>query len=366
MLYNVHFHILYNNVSNQNYIYKVNSLTDTLTVFAGTGTAGYADGPALSAMFNNPRGITIDPFNNIYIADNANRRVRKIDSSGNVTSIAGSGVSGLTNSTLLSSQFTDLAGIAFSRNGNINVSDTFTVRQINISNWILTGNLFGPQGSAGAQGSQGSQGNTGAQGSTGTTGSQGLSAPIFTVFSNQVVLSISTGLYYSDDGLTWNTCIGNGVSLSGPTAGNAPRGNTSTAFNGSIWVSSTSNSTTPLAYSTDARNWYACLGFPSSASNYVFGVAWNGSIWVAIYSISNQVIMYRSSNGITWTNIGCNINGNRSPIGTNFAYQSSVAWGGLLSNRFVAVTFRSLASAILFNTATIDNCVLFTCCMASA
>jgi len=170
----------------------------------------------------------------------------------------------------------------------------------------------------------------------GAVGAQGVSAPINTVFNKQALMSTTAGLYYADDGIAWALTTANGISFTGAW-GTQPRGNTSIAFNGSIWLCSSSNSNVPLAYSTDAHNWYACVGFPSSASNYVFGLAWNGSIWVAIYSISSSVVMYRSSNGITWTSIGYNISGNTSGVSFPNSYQHSVAWGGVLCNRFVAV-----------------------------
>lgn len=49
---------------------------------------GYADGPVLEALFNEPKGIAVAPNGDVYIADAGNGMVRKIDGSGEVTTIA--------------------------------------------------------------------------------------------------------------------------------------------------------------------------------------------------------------------------------------------------------------------------------------
>jgi uncharacterized protein (TIGR03437 family) len=64
-----------------------------ITTVAGTGTMGYSGdgGPATSAQLYRPSGIAVDPAGNLYIADTNNRRIRKVDTSGKITTIAGTG-----------------------------------------------------------------------------------------------------------------------------------------------------------------------------------------------------------------------------------------------------------------------------------
>jgi sugar lactone lactonase YvrE len=59
----------------------------TITTIAGTGVAGYSGdfGPATSAMLNSPQGIDIDSNGNLYIADVGNNAVRKIAANGTIT-----------------------------------------------------------------------------------------------------------------------------------------------------------------------------------------------------------------------------------------------------------------------------------------
>jgi trimeric autotransporter adhesin len=66
----------------------------TITTVAGTGVPGYSGdgGPATAARLNFPAGIALDSFGNLYIADEGNFVVRRVTSSGLITTIAGTGV----------------------------------------------------------------------------------------------------------------------------------------------------------------------------------------------------------------------------------------------------------------------------------
>lgn len=66
----------------------------TITTIAGTGERGFSGdgGPAITAQLNRPRSIAVDSVGNVYVADEFNHRVRKIDSSGVITTFVGTGV----------------------------------------------------------------------------------------------------------------------------------------------------------------------------------------------------------------------------------------------------------------------------------
>jgi DNA-binding beta-propeller fold protein YncE len=49
-----------------------------VSLFAGTYTPGFADGPASVAKFDFPTGLAFDPSGNLYVADAGNARIRKI------------------------------------------------------------------------------------------------------------------------------------------------------------------------------------------------------------------------------------------------------------------------------------------------
>src|SRR5262245_10390279 len=73
---------------------KVDAKTGVISTVAGTGKKGYGGdgGPATAALFSSPHSIALDAADNLYIADIANHRIRKVDAkTGIVTSIAGNG-----------------------------------------------------------------------------------------------------------------------------------------------------------------------------------------------------------------------------------------------------------------------------------
>lgn len=84
---NMYFTELSNNI-----VRMVNS-SGTISTYAGTGAAGFSGdgGPAISATMDNPRGIAFDTTGNLYIADTLNDRVRIVSAAGTINTFAGTG-----------------------------------------------------------------------------------------------------------------------------------------------------------------------------------------------------------------------------------------------------------------------------------
>jgi gliding motility-associated-like protein len=80
-----------------NVIRKVNS-AGIITTFAGNGTSGYSGdgGPATQAQLNRPHEVAVDNAGNIYIPEEMNGIIRKVDNAGIITTIAGTGTIGIT------------------------------------------------------------------------------------------------------------------------------------------------------------------------------------------------------------------------------------------------------------------------------
>jgi NHL repeat len=69
------------------------SASGIISTIAGTGTAGFSGdgGPATNAELNFPTAVTLEAAGNVYIAEGENHRVRKVDTSGIISTIAGNG-----------------------------------------------------------------------------------------------------------------------------------------------------------------------------------------------------------------------------------------------------------------------------------
>jgi sugar lactone lactonase YvrE len=104
-----------------------------ITTVAGTGTPGFGGdgGPATDARLNGPSGLAFDPAGDLYIVDALNRRIRKVDGTGAITTIAGDGTAGLSGDSgaavLAQLRFTDdphaLSGITLDKVGALCVAD---------------------------------------------------------------------------------------------------------------------------------------------------------------------------------------------------------------------------------------------------
>ncbi len=90
-----------------------------VSTLAGTGAVGSTDGAGNVATFNEPWGITCDTLGNIFVADTKNYKIRKIDATGNVTTIAGTGIFGTTNGANNVAKFGFSSGITVTEDGSI-------------------------------------------------------------------------------------------------------------------------------------------------------------------------------------------------------------------------------------------------------
>jgi sugar lactone lactonase YvrE/pimeloyl-ACP methyl ester carboxylesterase len=104
---------------------KIKKITvaGVVSTIAGAGQAAYLDGPALSAKFSSPYGLAITAGGVLYIADQKNHVIRKLEN-GTVSTVAGTGSNGLLNGPALSAKFTEPKGIGFDAGGNLIVADS--------------------------------------------------------------------------------------------------------------------------------------------------------------------------------------------------------------------------------------------------
>jgi sugar lactone lactonase YvrE len=129
-----------------------------ITTVAGTGTAGFAGdtGSAVQAELNVPLGIAVDAADNLYIADFSNNRIRKVDGNGTITTVAGGGSSGLLGDggPATSAVLAQPSAVAVDLSGNFYIADTTSsrVRKVDTQGIINTLAGSGVHGFAGDNG----------------------------------------------------------------------------------------------------------------------------------------------------------------------------------------------------------------------
>jgi streptogramin lyase len=114
---------------------------DSVTTLAGQPLlSGATNGPAATALFNDPAALVTDMAGSLFIADSRNHVIRKITTNRLVTTFAGQAGTPGTNDGSASARFDTPTGIAIASNGNLYVSDTanHTIRKITPAGAVTT------------------------------------------------------------------------------------------------------------------------------------------------------------------------------------------------------------------------------------
>jgi prepilin-type N-terminal cleavage/methylation domain-containing protein len=111
--------------TNNNRIRKITPL-GVVTTVAGSGTAGYVEGNGIAAQISNPTGVAVDSSGTLYVADQGNSVIRKISSTGVVSTLAGS-ASGYSDGVGTAAQFVAASGVAVDFDSTLYVADTINM-----------------------------------------------------------------------------------------------------------------------------------------------------------------------------------------------------------------------------------------------
>src|SRR5262245_50076608 len=112
--------------------YSAVGSSETISTVAGDGTGGYSGdgGPATSAELHGPNGVKLDAAGNLFIADNGNNRIRKVNSAGIISTIAGDGTPGYAGDggPAVVAQLNMPNGVALDAAGNLFIADFYNDR----------------------------------------------------------------------------------------------------------------------------------------------------------------------------------------------------------------------------------------------
>jgi sugar lactone lactonase YvrE len=127
----------------------------TISTVAGIGTSGLSGdgGSATSAQVSFPFGIAVDSSGNLFIADRDNHRIRRVDTSGNISTVAGTGASGVSGdgAPATTAQLFEPTGVALDSSGNLFIADqnNHRIRRVDTSGNISTVAGHGTSGFSG-------------------------------------------------------------------------------------------------------------------------------------------------------------------------------------------------------------------------
>jgi sugar lactone lactonase YvrE len=124
---------------------RVDALAGTITTVAGNGESGFRGdgGPATDASLDAPGGLALDAHGNLFIADNSNYRIRRVDAAtGTITTVAGNGQRGFSGDggPATSAAIGRFSGVALDARGDLFLADAINnrVRCVDAATGIIT------------------------------------------------------------------------------------------------------------------------------------------------------------------------------------------------------------------------------------
>ena len=348
-------------------IRKIDS-SGIITTIAGTTTAGYSGdgGAATSATLFIPSGIAVDSANNIYIADSTNQVIRKIDSSGIITTIAGTGAGGFFGDGGLatSAKLFNPEGVLVDSIGNIYIADTDNgrIRKIDSSGII---NTIAGNGTVGGM----------ISGIYKHTNAIAISSPIGVVKSG-IALDSSGNLYIGEWGFGFihkmdssgiiNTIAGTGTVVD-PSGDGGPAINAVLSApyslavdSGNVYICDEGSSIISLIDSSGILHYLARNGFTGTSGYGDGGPALSANLFMPRSIIVSSGIVYvsdsgnkriRTFGGVIPSSV-VNVTGsNISPTGFRVSYSGGVGSGATLSatavNGGTTITSTNVASGYI-------------------
>jgi uncharacterized protein (TIGR03437 family) len=118
------------------------SASGIITTVAGNGNPSFSGdgGPAASASLSFPEGVTVDAAGNLFIADGGNNRIRKVSANGMITTVAGNGTLGFSGDggAATSAELDNPGDVTVDASGNVFIVDNQRIRKVSSSGVITT------------------------------------------------------------------------------------------------------------------------------------------------------------------------------------------------------------------------------------
>lgn len=168
--------------SHQGCIVRKISSSGIISTFVGTGTCTSTGdgGAATSATINYPTGLVVDSSDNLYVAEYNGQRIRRITSSGTISTVAGTGTGGYSGDggSATSAKLSQPVGLSLDSSGNLYIADSANARIRKVSAGIIT--------------------TVAGNGTTGSSGDGGLATAANLFYPYGVALDSSNNLYIAD------------------------------------------------------------------------------------------------------------------------------------------------------------------------
>jgi trimeric autotransporter adhesin len=293
------------------------SASGIIATVAGNGSSGYGgdNGSATSAQLNYPSSVTIDSAGSLFIADSNNHRIRKVSTSGIITTVAGNGSSGYSgdSGSATSAQLNYPYGVVVDFAGNLFISDGDNHRIRKVSLGIIT--------------------TVAGNGSYGYSGDSGPATSAQLYYPNGVAVDSAGNLFIADES---NNCIRK-VSASGIITTVA--GNGSYGYSGDGGPATSAQLYYPTGVAVDsAGNLFIADYYNSrirkvtsaSTSDAYFPQVAIGGGWSTSFILSNTGSTVISGNLILTDNEGNPFNVNSSTLGIGYSFPVSIPAGGVM------------------------------------
>lgn len=123
-----------------NHVIRKIDTSGNVTTFAGSGAVGYSDGAPSAARFIWPTSVVFNPADNyLYVADPMNNMIRRVDLSGNVSTYSGATSAGYVDGSLSQARYSNPTSLVIA-NGFMYISDSTNnaIRRIDMVNAIVS------------------------------------------------------------------------------------------------------------------------------------------------------------------------------------------------------------------------------------